>query len=433
MNVARTWPARAPLLLGLAAMAALLGGFGAWSAGARIAGAVIAPGRLEVERNRQVVQHPDGGVADRILVEEGDFVEAGQLLLRLDSTQMRSELTIVEDWLFELAARRGRLLAERDGRPTVAFDAALRGEAARRAGLREMIDGQRRLHAARALSLARETAQLGKRQGQIASQRAGLAAQRGALAAQIELIGEELSGQQTLLDKGLAERPRVLSLRREAARLEGRDGELAAADAELQGRATEIALEVLKLRSTRREAAIAELRDLRAQEMELAERRRALTGRLSRLDIRAPAAGFVHGLTVSSPGAVIRPAETVLRIVPQDRPLIIAAEIATAHVDEVRVGQEVRLRFPSLGGRRSPELRGRVTKLSVDAFTDSASGRAFYRAEIMPLEGEWARLSGIDPLPGMPVEAYLSTAERSPLAYLVRPLTDYFTRAFREP
>ncbi|MCA1335785.1 HlyD family type I secretion periplasmic adaptor subunit [Pseudooceanicola marinus] len=422
---------RGPVIAGLVTLALLIGGFGGWSVLTQIAGAVIAPGQIEVESNRQVVQHADGGRVDQMLVEEGQTVPRGATLARLDPGALRSELAIVEGQLHELMARRARLEAERDGLDAPRFDPELTANPTPE--VRALMEGQRRLLLTRREAAAQEGAQLEKRQGQIRAQLSGLRAQEAALGTQAALVGEELAVQQNLLDRGLSQLARVLALRREAARQEGQLGELAAARAEAEGRITEIELQILARATARREEAIATLRDLRVRELELAERRRALRDRLDRLEITAPVAGVVHGLRVFGPGAVIRPAEPLLYLVPQDRPLLIAARVEPIHVDALHLGQEVRLRFSGFDRRSTPELTGTLTRISADAFTDEVTGRNFYRAEIRLAEGERERLpEGLVLIPGMPVEAFLRTEDRTPLAYLVKPFGDYLARAFVE-
>lgn len=432
MSGAVRWSARFPLILGAAALTLLLGGFGLWSVEARIAGAIIASGRVEVEQNRQVVQHPDGGMVAEVLVAEGESVAAGAVLIRLDPALLESERAIVEAQLLELLARSARLLAERDGAAALAPDAELAAAAGADTEARGMLDGQERLFAARRESLARQIAQLRQRQGQIARQIEGIAAQQAALDTQRALIGEELVAQKDLLAKGLAQVGRVLALQREEARLAGEIGDLLAREAEARERASEIDTQILGLESTRREEAIAELRDLQARLFELRERRRALDARLSRLDIRAPVAGAVHGLAVFGPGAVVRAAEPVLAIVPGDRPLIVTARVFATDIDSVHGGQAARLRFPAFDARQTPDVPGAVVKVSADAFSDEATGTSFYRVEVAPDPAAMATMGGVTLLPGMPVEVYLRTAERSPLGYLVKPLADYFNRAFRD-
>ncbi|WP_371055642.1 HlyD family type I secretion periplasmic adaptor subunit [Rhodosalinus sp. K401] len=424
---------RMPMAVGLVALVTLVGGFGTWSAMTEISGAVVASGQIEVERNRQVVQHPDGGVVEGILVDEGDTVQADQVLIRLDAGEMRSELAIVEGQLFELMARRGRLEAERDEADAPVFDSLLVERADISAEVRGLIDGQLRLFEARRESVETEAGQLRRRAAQIGNQIEGIDAQQTALTRQLSLIEEELSDQQSLLDRGLAQTSRVLSLQREEARLSGLVGELTAQRAQAQGRITEIEIEILNLRSRRREEAITRLRDLQFRELELSERRRTLVERLRRMEVRAPVAGIIYGLQVFAPRSVIRPADPLLYIVPQDRPLVIAARVAPIHIDQVYPGQDVTLRFSAFDQRSTPELFGQVTQVSADIFTDEATQNAYYRAEITLSEAEQDRLPD-DPVlvPGMPVEAFIRTDDRTPIAYLLKPLTDYFSKAFRE-
>jgi HlyD family secretion protein len=420
------------MLLGLLTLAVLVGGFGAWSVRANIAGAIISSGSVAVEDNRQVVQHADGGVIAELMVREGDRVEAGQPMIRLDRTLLESEAEILRDRLREIDARAARLVAERDGQPEIAFDAevleATRGDPE----LAEIVEGQRRLFDARRASDEGEEEQLRRRQQQIGSQIEGIAAQRTALESQLAFIGEELTAQQSLLEGGLAQAPRVLSLQREEARLLGQQGELDATRAELEGRITEIDLQILTLATDRQEEAITLLRDLRLNAAELSEQLRAAEEQLGRMTIPAPVGGVVLGMQVHGEKAVVRAAEPLLYIVPQDRPLVIQARVDPLHIDQVFPGQEVVLRLPSFDMRTTPEIFGRVVQVSPDSLVDEATGVPYYEAEILPEPGEVARLGEVDLLPGMPVEAFLRTDDRSPLAYLVKPLTDYFVRAFRE-
>ncbi|MDV7145554.1 HlyD family type I secretion periplasmic adaptor subunit [Tropicimonas sp. TH_r6] len=425
--------ARFHLIFGLLTVLVLVGGFGFWSVTARISGAIVASGRIEVDQNRQVVQHLDGGIVDQVLVEEGDRMEAGEPLIVLDDSELRSELAIVESQLFELMARVGRLMAERDGAADIVFAEEVRKQAAVQQDVAELIQGQTRLFEARRMTLEKEAEQLARRREQIDSQIEGIDAQSAALADQLALIEMELKDQQSLLDKGLAQASRVLALQREQSELLGSIGELTASRAQALGRVTEIDIEVLKLETGRREEAITRLRDLQAQLFGLQEQRRSLLKRLDRLEVVAPTSGVVYGMTINTPRSIIRPADPVAYIVPQDRPLVIAARIEPIHIDEVHVGQPVRLRFSAFDSRQTPELDGQVVQVSADAFSDDRTAESYYLAEIAPsLEALQTLGPDREILPGMPVEAYIRTGDRSPLAYLLKPFTDYLYKAFRE-
>ena len=427
-----TWSTRQPMIVGLLGLLLLVGGFGTWAVMTEISGAIIAGGRIEVDQNRQVVQHPDGGVIDEILIEEGDQVEAGQTLLHLDASELSSELSIVESQLFELMARRGRLEAERDGTDTVKFAPLLLEASTNNPDVANLVAGQERLIRARSTSIAQEIDQLGKQTGQIEDQINGIIAQKQSLAEQLALIQEELEDQQTLLDRGLAQASRVLSLRREASRLSGTLGELEGNHAQARRRISELEIQILRLESQRREEAITQLRDIQSRELELREKRRALRQKLNRLEITAPVSGVIYDMRVFALRSVIRPADPVLYIIPQNRPLVITAQVETIHIDKLSIGQDVTLRFSALDQRQTPELTGQVKLISADAFQDETTRQSYYRAEIVLSEGEQENLpEGTALVPGMPVEAFIRTADRTPIAYLVKPLTDYFNKAFR--
>ena len=422
-----------PLAIGLIASLLLIVGFGGWAVMAQLSGAIIATGQIEVDQNRQIVQHPDGGVVSEILVEEGDTVANGDVLLRLDPRNQQSELSIIQGQLFELMARRGRLVAERDNLESVTFDPRLIEAAQIDPAINELKSGQEQLFHARRENLTKQVEQLRKRTSQIDNQIDGIIAQKAALNTQLELIEIELVDQQKLLDRGLAQASRVLALQRTQAELSGNLGDLLAREAEAAGRITEIEIEIQSQYTKRQEEAITRLRDQQFRALELEERAKALIDRLERMDIRAPASGIVYGLTIFTPRSVIRPAEPVMYLIPQDRPLIIAAQVSPINIDELFITQDVTLRFSALDQRQTPELFGKVVKVSADAFVDEATRATYYRAEIILNDGQIDRLpANITLIPGMPVEAFIKTSDRSPLSYLVKPLTDYFVKAFRE-
>ena len=423
---------RRPVLLGFAATVVLVLGFGLWATQTRISGAIVAQGQIEVDRDRQVVQHPDGGVVSEILVTEGARVEAGQVLLRLDGSALQSDLTIVKGQLSELASRSARLTAERDGLQTLTFPAEVLALAKTSSEVAAQLDGQSRLFAARNATLAEQRALLAQRIDQITAQSNGILAQSDALIRQLDLIEQELVSQQALLEKGLVPAGAVLALRREQARLEGQIGALQAELARTEGQRTETEIEISGLQTRRREEATTELRQIGPALLELDERRRALADRIARLEIRAPVAGIVLGLQIKTPQSVLRAADPVLYLIPQDRPLVISARLAPIQIDEVTLGQEAELVFPAFAARDTPHLMGRITRIAADALTDPRTGATYYSAELQLSEGERARLGDRALVPGMPVEVFLMTGRHTPLAYLVKPFTDYFSRAFRE-
>ncbi|WP_171228790.1 HlyD family type I secretion periplasmic adaptor subunit [Ruegeria sp. HKCCA4008] len=426
------WGIKIPALVGFLALGILVGGLGLWAVKTRLAGAIVSSGVIEVQSNRQVVEHPDGGVVGEIFVRDGDTVASGDLLLRLDDTFLSSEQTIVESQLFDLLARRARLEAERDGLTSEELAARL-AEVQKEYDIDpDLIAGQQNLFNARLETLSKQDEQLRKQLVQIESEIAGTQAQLVSLRRQTELIEAELKDQQSLLSRGLTQNSRVLALQREEASLTGEIGKLEASVARLKGQIASTEIKIVELTATRREEAITTLRDVQAQVAELWERRLSLAERLARLEIRAPVSGTVYGSQVFALQSVIQPGEPMMYVVPQDTPLLVAARVDAIHVDQLHVGQSVALRFPAFNQRETPELEGQVNNVSADTFTDEQSGFTFYRAEVVLNDGEIDRLNGQELLPGMPVETLIKTDERTPLSYLVKPMADYFNRAFRE-
>ncbi len=425
------WRTRRFVILGMLAMFGLFGGLGYWSATSQIAGAIVTSGMIQVESNRQVVQHPTGGVVGEILVVDGDTVEAGDILIRFDDVQIRSEIDIIEGQLFELIGRQSRLKAERDAADEITFDQELL-DAAQNPKFADIMPSQTRLFNARRLTLAEELAQMNERIVQIGNQIDGTQAQLSAQQEQIALMQIELDDQQSLLEKGLVQAGNVSALRRAVADLIGNAGAMQATIAQNRGRIAEAEIEILRLESQSREDAITALNDLQFSEIELRQRRLSLTETLARLDVRAPRSGVVLGMQVHAERSVVQAAQAILYIVPQDSPLIISVQIPTIDIDQIYVGQEVFLRFPAFDQRTTPEILGVVVKIAPDVVLNEQTGQSFYAAELRPAEGELAKLEGLELLPGMPVESFIKTDDRTPLEYLLKPLTDYFNRAFRE-
>jgi len=425
------WRLRSLLTTGYVTLFLLVFGFAAWGAVMRISGAVVGSGALEVQGNRQVVQHPDGGVIKQILARDGDEVKAGDILVELDGDQLTPELQTVEGQWFEMLAQKSRLIAERDDLDAVVFDPELVSRADQ-PEVSRLMAAQVQQFAARKKLQNEELSQLDEQARQIANQNEGLAALQAATEQQAQLLTREVSGQQTLLDKGLTELTRVLTPQRELARLQGDAGQAEASLAENRGKIAEIEIERVRQTSKDREEAISDLRDLEFKDIETREKRRSLIDRISRLDLRAPVSGVVYGSTADTVRAVIKPAEPVMYIVPKDTALIVRTQVDPIHIDQVHIGQEAVLRFSSFDQRTTPTLTGHVSAISADAYEDQRLGRRYYRADITIDTGMVPKLGNVMLMPGMPVESFIQTGDRSALSYFVKPLADYFTRAFRD-
>jgi HlyD family type I secretion membrane fusion protein len=426
------WSAAPYMRLGMIACLALVFGLGAWATFASISGAVIAEGQVAGMDERRVVQHDEGGTVVEVSVREGDRVAAGDRLLRLDARRPRAELTMVENRLHEIVARIGRLEAEQQGAEAIAFDAGLMRVAAARADVAALVEGQVRLFDARRQTAAEEAAQLRERQSQIRTEVSAASARRASLERQMALVERELTDQQTLFDKGLAQAGRVLGLEREHARLDGEAAALAERMSELEGRITEIDIQLTARRSALVEEAIAHLRDLRAEEADLREQAADLRDVIDQRDIRARTAGVVLGQRVSAPGAVLRPAEPILYLVPEREALTAHLRLAPIDVDQVHVGQAVRLRFPSLNQRTTPEVETVVLRIAPETLEDEHTGAPYFPVEVEIAPRLAEALGGPALVAGMPVEAFFQTGERSPLAYLAQPVTDFFAKALKE-
>jgi HlyD family type I secretion membrane fusion protein len=426
------WRAGGALIAGVLALVLLVGGLGVWSTQAQLSSAVVTSGMINVETNRQVVQHPDGGVVGAILVKDGDTVKAGDVLIQLDGTRLQSERTIVEGQLREIAARQARLEAERDGKDSIVFPQDLQTLAKTDAETRRQIDGEDALFAARMDALGQQTSLLDEQNAQIGNRIEGLDAQMASLISQIALMDSELEDQQRLLAQKLTQSARVLELQRERARMTGQMGQLKAETAELRGKLAENGIIRLQLATQRQEEAVTALRDLQFRQIELVERQLSLSETLSRLDVRAPVDGVVYNSQIFAVQSVVQAAQPILYIVPQDQPLVISARVNAINIDEVFVGQEASLKFSAFDQRKIPDILGEVAQISADALRDEATGANYYTIEVTPRPGEMTKLGDHTLLPGMPVEAFLKTGEHTVLSYLLRPFMSFFDRAFRE-
>ena len=382
LDRAPSFAARRPVILGFLTLVVLVGGAVGWGAFATIAGAVIAAGKVEVESRDQVVEHLDGGTVGEILVREGDKVEAGQVLIRLSGERLHSEAVQLGAEHAELVARRNRLEAEFRDADAVTWDAALAGRAATDPSVAGVLDGQARLFAARRESRAGHAAQLRERIGQTRKQIAGLEAQAAAVARQTGFMARELKAQRSLFEEGLSELHSLLELEREAARLDGQAGDIAARIAGARGRIAEIEIQILQLGATRIEEAEEQAREVQARENQIAEGLSEVRRRLGSMDVRAPVAGEVLGMQVFTVGEVVRPGEAILQIVPEKAGLVVRAQLEPIHVDQVWPGQDAVLRFSAFPARTTPEFHGRVIRMSADAQHDQRTGLSWYEVEL---------------------------------------------------
>jgi HlyD family secretion protein len=411
---------------------ALVPGLGSWAVLTTFAGAVIAPGHLVVESEVKKVQHPTGGVIGALLVKDGDRVKAGDVLIRLDETQTRANLDITLKALDELAARRARDEAERDGAAAVTFPAEL---LVRRQTSREvatLIEGESRLFAARRASREGQRAQLAERAAQLGQEITGLTQQAAAKAQEIVLIGAELKGVRDLYTKNLVPLTRITALERDSARLEGERGQLIASTASARGKIAETQLQILQVDADMRTEVGKDLADIRGKWSELIEKRIAAEDQLKRIELRAPQDGVVHQMTVHTVGGLVVPSEPAMLIVPDTDRLSVEVHVQPQDIDSVRLGQKAVLRFTAFNARTTPEVDGRVERVSADVMADPKTDQSYYTARIDLPGEELSRLGEVRLVPGMPVEAHLQIGERTVISYLTKPLMDQIARSWRE-
>ncbi|RCK39691.1 hemolysin secretion protein D [Thalassospira profundimaris] len=402
-----------------------------WLMVAQLSGAVVASGKLVVESNVKDVQHSDGGIIGEIHVRDGDRVTAGDLLIRLDDTMARASLGIVETQLSSLAARRMRLTAERDNLSELPIP-DLFTDRLDDPAVGDLIAAERNLFTARRNSLEGEKEQLSQKRAQLSETIIGLNAQKTANEEERRHIVDELTGLEGLFAKQLVPITRVAALRRERASLDGTHGELTASIAATRMQISETEMQMLQLDRDRQTEVLGELTDIDQQIAELMQKQIALRDQLRRIDIRAPYDGTVYQMSVHTVGGVIAAGDRIMGIVPDQDELVIEAHISPRDIEQVVLGQDAVLRFTAFNQRTTPELSGSVLFVAADLERDELTGDTYYIVRVRISAGEVARLDGRDLVPGMPVEVFLATGERTALSYLIKPLSDQFARAFRE-
>ena len=422
---------RRHLLAGLLIVVVLAFGVGGWAATVQISGALIAQGSVVVDQNVQKVQHPTGGIVGELRVHDGDRVKAGDVLVRLDETVMRANLAIITKGLNELTARKARLEAERDGAEEIAFPAALLART-EDADAVSAVRSERRLFELRRTERSGQKAQLQQRMAQLNEEIAGIEAQQAAKTQEITLIERELAGVRDLYAKNLVQLTRLTQLEREMARLGGERAQLVASAAQSKGKIAEINLQIIQIDQNLSSEVAKEMRDIDGKIGEFVERKVTAEDQLRRVDIRAPQTGVVFQSAVHTIGGVITAGDPIMLIVPDADKLQVEAKVNPQDIDQLQVGQNAVLRFSAFNSRTTPEIDGKVTRVSADTSTDQRTGQSYYTIRIALPPENIAMLGDVRILPGMPVEAFVQTGDRTVISYLMKPLRDQFMRAFRE-
>jgi HlyD family secretion protein len=409
----------------------LLGGLFLWSAFVTISGAVVASGIVTVENNYKVIQHLDGGIVAKIIAKNGDQVAEGDVVLRLDDTQVRASHQVTLVRLFDVLVQQARLEAERDRKASFAVPTEIERRASE-PEIARIVATQRKLFDARRTAREGELSVLRQRAAQVGDEAASVEAQLASRLKEQAIAVRELANLRPLFEKGFVSQGRIGPIEREAARLEGEVGRLRSELAKARGAISEIELKVLQIEKEFTQAVVDELRKVQAQAAELAEQRTALEDKLKRTVIRAPRSGRVHALAIHTEGGVVTPATAIMQIIPDGERLIIEAQIPPGEIDKVRKGLRAAIRFPAFSLKTTPRLDGVVLLVSAAQVTDQ-QGRSFFTVQIELSAGELKRLPrGHGLIPGMPAEIFIETESRSILSYFVKPLTDALARTFRE-
>jgi HlyD family type I secretion membrane fusion protein len=421
---------RTPAVLGMVALLAFAAGFAGWSTMAPLSEAAIAPGVLRNENNRRIIAHLEGGIIREILVRDGDQVRVGQPLLRLDDVASAANRDALRSQRWSLLAQDARAQAEIAGAASVAFAPELLALTDLRA--REAVEGQRLLFAARDASLRSgmqvQEARIVQFNAAIAASVAQVASQRR----QLELLRQEERDVNSLVRQGLERMPRLLGLQRQIASAEGNIADLSSQAERARAQIAEAQSALQGLRDQRLQEVTAEAREVRTKLAEMEERLRAADDVSARREITAPEDGTVLNSRFFNPGAVVRPGEPVIDLIPARERLIAEVRVMPTDIDTVMIGQQAEMRLPSFKARTIPYIHGEVFVVASDVTTEDRTGMQYYRVQIRVDENQVAHLPEVQLRVGMPVEAQIKTGERSFLRYMIQPLLDSFHRAFKE-
>lgn len=407
----------------------LVVGLGGWAASAKLSSAVIAQGTVVVAKSVKKIQHREGGIVAAIKVENGDRVKTNDLLVKLDDTQVRAALGVVNSQIMELSCRRARLAAERDGLAKIdipesismadpEFIKAMAGEQRVFKDNKEIRDSQKK--------------QLHLRIKQFEQEIKGLKAQRASKGRELKPVVRELAQLRKLHARKLATVVRVNAMEREAERIRGAIGGLDAQIARAAGQISEVRLQILAVDQKARTTSQKELRSIDAKLSELAERRKAAQDRLARTELRAPMSGIIHQLSVHTIGGVVSSAEPLMLIVPESDRLTVEVRFAPSDIDQIKVGQPAKIRFSAFNQRTTPEVMGKISHVAADVARDVKTGFSYYLGRLDLDANALHKIGDRKLLPGMPAEVFVTTSQRSALSYFAKPFMDQLQRAFRE-
>jgi HlyD family secretion protein len=406
-------------------------GLGIWSSFAPLESAAIASGVVESESSRKTIQHLEGGIIKEILVSDGDLVRTGQTLIALDDIKARAELQGLQGQLWDALAREARLQAEQQGEERVSFPAGLETARNESASAAVALAAQRTIFETRRQVFQSQAAVVREKRLQVVKEIEGLKAQETAAAQRAGIAREELDMVATLVNKGLERRPRLLSLEREVADIEGRRGEIAAQISRAGQVISESQATLFKLESDRQNEIAQSLREAQNQVFQLRERLRGAEDQLSRTKVKAPEDGVVTDLRIHTPGGVIGAGAPLMDLVPRQDRLIVTARVRPEDIDVVHPGLNAGVHLLPYNQRRVPRLDGTVVHVSADRLIDKRTDQPYYAAKIRVQDSRIVE-NDIRIIPGMPAQVFITSGRGTVALYALRPLLDTFNSAFRE-
>lgn len=420
-----------PIIMGLFVVGIFFSGFGYWALRAPLAGAAIAPGVVVASGQNQKVGHLEGGIIREISVAKGDTVKKDQPLVFLDETQAQSNRNRVDQSIVSLSATLARAMAELAGDTEVKFPQDLI-ERAKNTSNQDVLELQRAEFLSRLQQHNSEVSVLGEQVLAIEEEIGGINRQIEAETRKLAIIVDELKAKKTLLDRGLTPKNQYNTLLRSEADSEGAIGGLTATIGQRRKAISEVRERQEALRATRRAQASTQITETRQEIADLQEQLTSRADILQRMIIRAPVEGVIVNISKNTIGSVVSPGETVLEILPTSNDLVISARVAPQDVDVVKVGQGASVRFVALNTRTTPEVPATIEYISADRLIDPATQEPYFDARLK-LGSELPPSFNIDQIyPGMPVDAFIKTGDRTFVEYLVKPVTDSFSKAFRE-
>lgn len=423
---------RRTIAFGWTIIGVVFGGFGTWASLAPLSSAAIAPGTVVVDSNRKSVQHLEGGVIREILVQDGDKVEAGEVLLRLDGANVRAAIASIRPMLATNEAQQARLQAERQGLDEISFPEDLVAEAQEDIATAQILAGQQRIFETRRNALSGEKALNANRIAQSRERLEGLEHQRRVQERGLALLREELATQKILLSKGYATKKSVAAAERSVQQLDSEYAELQSKGDEARMLVERYELEATQIEKNFVEEVENSLYNTEKEYYQLIERMRAIQDQYSRLNIRAPVSGVVVNMMVHTLGGVVAPGSPILDIVPKNDKLMIEAQVQPSDIDGVKAGLLADVRFPAFDTTDTPRLSGTVTRVSADRLISTTNGTPYFLARVEVSETELAGLRGLSLIPGMPAEVIINKNEHTLLNYLLSPIMHGIWTAFRE-